>query len=109
MKKIFLCVLATCLSLTLFPVLANAASDKVPSSIVGTKPTEPVDSTEAKTLLLRVDEINKMDKTTLNASEKKSLRKEVKSINNRLRDSGGYVYLSVGAVILIVILLIVLL
>lgn len=106
MKKIFLCVVATCLSLTLFPVLANASTEKDPSAIVR---TVPLDSSEVKTLMLRVDEINKMDKTALKTSEKKALRKEVKSINNTLRDSGGYVYLSVGAVILIVILLIVLL
>jgi hypothetical protein len=108
MKKILLCVVATCLSLALFPVLANAASDNVPS-VVGTKPAEPADSVEAKTLVLRIDEINKMDKTNMKSSEKKALRKEVKSINNTLRDSGGYVYLSAGAVILIVILLIILL
>jgi hypothetical protein len=107
MKKILLCVVATCLSLALFPVLANAASDNVPS-VVGTKPAEPADSVEAKTLVLRIDE-NKMDKTNMKSSEKKALRKEVKSINNTLRDSGGYVYLSAGAVILIVILLIILL
>ncbi len=105
MKKIFLCLVATCMSLVLFPVIANAASDKAPSSLAG---AVPVDSVEAKTLLLRIDEINKIDKTTLKVSEKKALRKEVKSINNRLRD-GGYVYVSVGAVILIVILLIILL
>lgn len=107
MKKIFLCLLATCLSFVLFPVLANAATDKTPSSLVGTTP-KPVDSKETKTMLLRIDEINKMDKTNLKASEKKALRKEVKSINNRLKN-GGYIYVSVGAVILIVILLVILL
>lgn len=105
MKKIFLCLAATCMSLVLFPVMATAAPDKAPTTIPG---KVPVDSTEAKALFLRIDEINKMDKTTMKVSEKKALRKEVKSINNRLHD-GGYIYLSVGAVILIVILLIVLL
>ena len=50
-----------------------------------------------------------MDKTNMKSAEKKSLRKEVKSINHRLHDISGGVYLSVGAIVLIVILLIVLL
>jgi hypothetical protein len=50
-----------------------------------------------------------MDKTKLNASEKKNLRKELKATKNRLKEISGGVYISVGAVILIVILLIILL
>jgi hypothetical protein len=45
----------------------------------------------------------------MKSAEKKSMRKEVKAINHRLHSIGGGVYLSVGAVILIVVLLIVLL
>jgi hypothetical protein len=45
----------------------------------------------------------------MKSAEKKSLRKEVKSINHKVREIGGGVYLSAGAIILIVILLIVLL
>jgi hypothetical protein len=50
-----------------------------------------------------------MNKSELKSAEKKSLRKEVKSINHRLREIGGGVYISVGALILIVILLVILL
>jgi hypothetical protein len=50
-----------------------------------------------------------MDKTNMKSAEKKSLRKEVKSINHKLRDISGGVYLSAGAIVLVVILLIVLL
>lgn len=42
-------------------------------------------------------------------SEKKSLRKEVKEINTELRSTGNGVYLSVGAIIIVVLLLILLL
>jgi hypothetical protein len=66
-------------------------------------------SAEAKALTLRLDEINAMDKSELKASEKKNLRKEVRSINHNLKTIGGGVYLSVGAVIIIVLLLIILL
>ena len=49
-----------------------------------------------------------MDKSKMKSAEKKSMRKEVRTINHRLHDGGG-IYLSAGAAILIVILLIVLL
>jgi hypothetical protein len=98
--------MATCLSLTFLPLQSNAATTAAPSSLVNSKPAE---SAEAKTLLLRLNEINTMDKSKLKSADKKNLRKEVKSINHKLREIGGGVYLSVGAIILIVILLIILL
>jgi hypothetical protein len=45
----------------------------------------------------------------LKSSEKKSLRKEVRSINHKLNAIGGGVYISAGAAILILVLLIILL
>jgi hypothetical protein len=106
MKKIVLCLMATCLSLTFLPLQSNAATTAEPSSLVNSKPAE---SAEAKTLVLRLNELNAMDKSKMKSADKKNLRKEVKSINHKLRDIGGGVYLSAGALILIVILLIVLL
>jgi hypothetical protein len=106
MKKIIICMMATCLSLTLLPLQSNAATPSEPSSLVAPKPSE---SAEVKTLELRLNEINAMDKSKMKSAEKKNLRKEVKSINHRLRDIGGGVYISVGALILILILLIILL
>jgi hypothetical protein len=50
-----------------------------------------------------------MNKSELKSAEKKNLRKEVKSISHRLREISGGVYISVGALIIIVVLLIVLL
>jgi hypothetical protein len=50
-----------------------------------------------------------MDKANMKSSEKKSMRKEVKSINHKLREIGGGVYISAGGLILILILLIILL
>ena len=70
---------------------------------------KPAESAEVKALELRLNEINAMDKSKMKSTENEQLRKEVKSINHKMRDIGGGVYLSAGAVILIVILLIVLL
>ncbi len=106
MKKLAICLMMTCLSFTLIPLQLNAANRTEPTTLPAPKPAESV---EAKNLELRLNEINSMDKTNMKSAEKKSLRKEVKSINHRLHDISGGVYLSVGAIVLIVILLIVLL
>jgi hypothetical protein len=106
MKKITLGLLATCLSLTFIPLQSFGATTNEPSSLVVTKPAE---SAEAKTLLLRLDELNAMDMSKLKSSEKKNMRKEVRSINHELRELSGGVYLSVGAILLIALLLIILL
>jgi len=92
--------------MTFLPLQLNGATIAEPTTVVDPKPAE---SAEAKTLLLRLDEINKMDKSKLNSSEKKELRKELKSIRNNLKDVGPGIYLSGAAVILIIILLVVLL
>lgn len=59
-------------------------------------------------LLDRLEEINAMDKSTMSRSEKRELRREVKEIQKTMEIGGG-VYISVGALILILILLIILL
>ena len=64
---------------------------------------------KSKPLELRLNEIKAMDKSNMKSAEKKDMRKEVKAINHRLHSIGGGVYLSAGAVILVIILLIVLL
>lgn len=98
--------MVACLSMTFLPLQLNGATVTEPSSVVDPKPAE---SAEAETLLLRLDEINAMDKSNMKASEKKNLRKEVRSIKDRLRDLGPGIYLSGAALLVIVILLIVLL
>jgi hypothetical protein len=106
MKKIVFCLMVACLTLTVLPYQSKAENAPVSSTMPSPKPAE---SAEVKTLELRLSEIKSMDKTKMKASEKKDLRKEVKSIKHSLKALGGGVYLSGAAVILIVILLIVLL
>ena len=104
MKKIAICLMMTILSLTLIPVQLNA-KDREPSS---TSAPTPAETKEANALLLRLNEIKGMEKSKMETAEKKTLRKEVKSIKHRLREVGGGVYLSAAAIILIVILIVVL-
>jgi hypothetical protein len=106
MKKLAICLVMTCLSLTLVPLQLNAATKSDPTAVPAPKPAE---SSEVKALELRLNEINAMDKSKMKSAEKKSLRKEVKSINHKMRDITGGVYVSAGVLILVLILLIVLL
>jgi len=106
MKKIVFCLIASGMLLTFQPLQAKAATTTTPTSVVVTNTTDAV---KAKTMILRLNEIKEMNKSNLNSSEKKSLRKEVRSINRELKSMNGGIYLSVGAIIIIILLLIILL
>ena len=108
MKKIAICLMATCLSLTLLTFQSNAATTDKPSSSGVTKPLEPVESAGVKTLLKRVDQFNAMDNSKLISHDKKNSQVEI-SETGRHHRNGGVVYVSAGAVILIVLLVIILL
>jgi hypothetical protein len=108
MKKFIFCVMATMLSLTFLPLQSFGATTEEPSSLVATKPVETTESSEAKALNLRLNEINSMDMSNLKAAEKKDLRKETRTIKRELRDISGGVYISAGLLIVILIVLIVL-
>lgn len=71
--------------------------------------SEPLTAEKVTVLTNRLEEIDAMDKSSLSSSEKKALRKEVRTIKRDITAAGGGVYLSVGALLLIIILLIVLL
>jgi hypothetical protein len=104
MKKITLCLMAACLSLSFIPV-QSFAGIAAPINL-GDKNTPA--AVKANATLLRINEIKNMDKSNLTSSDKKALRKELHSMKYELRSNGG-VYLSVGAIIIIILLLILLL
>ena len=109
MKKFALCLMATVLSLTFIPLSLSAAPKTAPSSSANTNPVSPADAAKANELLLRLNEIKTSDKSELTASEKKDMRKEVRSISSELKAISGGVYISAGVLLIILILLIVLL
>ncbi len=92
------------ISLTCFPYHSNAAS-----AAISATSSDMTESAQANALITRLSEIKSMDKANLTAPEKKGLRKEVRSIQHQLRDIGNGIYISAGALILILILLIILL
>lgn len=91
-------LLASCISLSM-PVFATNVV--VPA----------IENTDAhvQQLMTRLAEIRNMDKSSLSSSERKDLRKEVKAMKAEVRANRKGVYLSVGAAIIIVLLLIILL
>ncbi|MEX2231557.1 MAG: hypothetical protein WD824_05320 [Cyclobacteriaceae bacterium] len=92
-------------ALVLFLLLAFASP-----AMAATTPETATENREAQATQLknRLEEIKAMDKTHLTRSEKKALRREVREIKKELAASGG-VYLSIGAILLIALLLILLL
>ncbi|MBA3705173.1 MAG: hypothetical protein H0W84_04555 [Bacteroidetes bacterium] len=98
MKKITFCLMMACLSLTFNPNELKANPDSLKTV---------QNSSEAKALLSRLETFKAMDKSDLSWKEKRELRKEVKSIDQQLRAIGGGIYISVGALLIIIILLII--
>jgi hypothetical protein len=68
-----------------------------------------VDNPRAQQLVRRLEEIRAVDRSTLTKSERKALRKEVKDIKKEMKGISGGVYLSVGAIIIVILLLILIL
>jgi hypothetical protein len=109
MKKIVFSLMAAFVSLTFIPVQANSsASDPVKTTVPAPAPVSSEDAARALKLESRLKEIDAMDKSKLVAEEKKELRKEVKAIKHELKEVGGGVYISAGALILVLILIILL-
>jgi hypothetical protein len=81
-------------------------------NVTGTASTDPIetaDAARANVLLNRLEEIKAMDKSDLSSSERKALRKEVRATKKEMKDLGGGVYLSVGAILIVILILILLL
>ena len=113
MKKTVLAIMAVFVIIIYFPNLVRGETEQAPVAVVATSPVTTVD---ASVLTARVEAIKAMDFSTLNSTEKKELRKELRVIKTDLKKSNkrdeyathgnGGIYLSVGAIILVVLLLI---
>lgn len=105
MKKTTLYLMIFLMSISIFPSPVFATA-KNPTEM--NNPTKEVPA-EVQVMLNRLNEIKAMDKSNMTHSEKVLLRKEVRDIKKSLKASGNGVYLSVGALLVIIILLIILL
>ena len=108
MKKI---VSVFSMSLLMFAYISTPLNVK---AAIADRPTtvstsHTADSLTANSLIARLQEIKAIDKSKLSSAEKKELRKETRNIKKHLRDISGGVYISAGALILIVLLIVLLL
>ncbi len=101
-KTVFYLIMAALLSVFPCTVLA---SEKNPAPLDKSATEIPI---EVKTLLNRINEVKTMDKSDLKSSERKELRKEVREIKKTLRSSGRGIYISTGAIIIILLLVLIL-
>jgi predicted PurR-regulated permease PerM len=106
MKKMNVFFMAILFMIALYP-LQIMAEGKTETAAVNT--VESLEMAEAELIMNRLNEIEDMDKSEMSASEKKDMRKEVRDLKSDLKNLADGVYLSVGALILVVVLLILLL
>ncbi|MDD4385461.1 MAG: hypothetical protein PHD06_09835 [Bacteroidales bacterium] len=106
MKKLAVCTLGALMLFVFSPIQLNAATEATP---VATNSAIAIQATESKELVQRLEEIKDSNKSDLSFSQKKELRKEVRTIKSELKQRGDGIYISAGAAIIIIILLIILL
>lgn len=93
-------------SLALFIAIASPASSAM---IVPESSTPKTETGRAEVLMQRLEVIKGMNKSDMSRLEKKELRKEVRAIKKEMKVMSGGVYLSIGAIIIVILLLILLL
>lgn len=101
-KKTITIFLFALLTSTVIPAFAG---EPVP----GTKTEKITDEALAQRAVNRIIEIRNMDRSHLTSSEKKELRKELRLLKKESKPKKNGIYLSVGAIIVIGLLLILLL
>lgn len=100
-KQIYLLSAMLCLSL-----IAPAAEAKDTKS----KPEMTASQiARIEVIQQRVEEIRDLDKSELNREERKKLRSELQQLKREVKTMSGGVYLSVGAIIIILLVLILIL
>jgi hypothetical protein len=94
-----------------FAVLLSLASPAF-ATVTETSISTPVTETpEARIQRIqnRIDEIKAMDKSEMTRAERKALKKEVRAMRDEVKALSGGVYISIGALLVIILLLILLL
>ncbi len=101
-KKIITVLLFAILATTVIPAFAGD-----PINSPNTEKTS--NEARAQQVVNRIIEIRDMDKSNLTSAEKKELRKELKQLRREAKPRSNGVYLSIGAIVIIAVLLILLL
>jgi predicted PurR-regulated permease PerM len=90
----------------LLAIALPAGSTVIVTESSQTNSSAKTETPRAQQLLQRLEDIKDMNKSGLTRLERKSLRKEVQEIKKEMK---GGIYLSVGAVIIVILLLILIL
>ena len=102
MKKIIFFVSLMFLSLSTSTVFAS----KTDPTATPDKKENKMSAEEVSRLKNRVEEIRDMDKTNLTRTEKRELKKELRTIKETVRrDNGGYIYIGGSTIIIIILIL----
>jgi hypothetical protein len=100
-------------TIILFGLLLTATTPALAANpvIVPIETSKPLTENDPRVqqLLDRLKQIKQVDKSSMTKTEKKELRKEVKGIRKEMKTISGGVYLSVGAIIVVILLLILIL
>ncbi len=70
--------------------------------------TEETPGQKIERLQKRVEEIHAMDKSKMSRAEKKALKKEAREIRDEVKALSGGVYISIGALLIIILLILLL-
>ena len=107
MRKLVILCLVT-LSLVSFSTPVMASEKEPKSNTTETTIKEDEIPAEIQIMLNRLEEIKAIDKSELKSAERKELRAEVRKIKSTLRAAGRGLYISTGAIIIILLLIIIL-
>src|ERR1700710_1806616 len=102
-SKFFLPILAATLSLS--AINAKAAKHEMVTKEQFAKMSDQDKKLQVEALKERLEEIKEMDKSSLSREDRKELKQELKGLRKEARQAQG-IYLSVGAIIIIILLLI---
>jgi len=105
MKKFAIYFVALILVLGAFPTQTDAKLFKKDA----VKKESTIEAVKLNAMYARLNFIKEMDKSAMSSSEKKALRMEVRGMRSEIREGNGGVFLSIGAILIIVLLLIILL
>lgn len=105
MKKFSLLLMCLMLFTAIIPGLAEAKEVKKDKDKLEISAEDQARLTEIEA---RVEEIKEMDFSEMTKSERKSVKTELKSLNKEAKQIGGGVYISVGAIIIILLVILLL-
>lgn len=92
---------------TTFAEAATSSNEPVKSKKEVAAMTPAERDARVATIIRRVEEIKAMDRSKLSREERKELKKELRSLNKEAKVFGrGGIYLSVGAILVIILILI---